>query len=94
MYGGRFGDGSVAYDPNCPVVCMDGQPVQLVKENRRPIRARPGHLRRYDYEYEGAGAASVFLFSETLRGWRQGNVREQRTAVDPMHFYQLFVHPF
>ena len=24
------------YDPDCPVVCMDEQPVQLVKETRAP----------------------------------------------------------
>ena len=28
------------YDPACPVLCMDEQPVQLVKETRQPI---PGH---------------------------------------------------
>lgn len=22
------------YDPNCPVICMDEQPIQLVKETR------------------------------------------------------------
>ena len=27
------------YDPNCPVVCMDEQPVQLVKETRPPMAA-------------------------------------------------------
>ena len=25
------------YDPDCPVVCMDEQPVQLVKETRPPM---------------------------------------------------------
>ena len=25
------------YDPACPVLCMDEQPVQLVKETRTPI---------------------------------------------------------
>ena len=34
----------------------------------RPRRNRP---RRVDYEYERAGTASVFLFSEPLAGWRQ-----------------------
>ena len=27
------------YDPDCPVVCMDEQPVQLVKETRPPVAA-------------------------------------------------------
>jgi len=27
------------YNPACPVLCMDEQPVQLVKETRPPIEA-------------------------------------------------------
>ena len=27
------------YDPACPVLCMDEQPVQLLKETRTPIPA-------------------------------------------------------
>jgi len=27
------------YDPTCPVLCMDEQPVQLLKETRVPIPA-------------------------------------------------------
>jgi hypothetical protein len=30
------------YDPNCPVICMDEQPIQLVKETRLPLPAKPG----------------------------------------------------
>jgi hypothetical protein len=25
------------YDPKCPVICMDEQPIQLVKETRIPL---------------------------------------------------------
>ena len=39
------------YDPSRPVVCMDGQPVQLVKETRQPISATKNRPRRVDYEY-------------------------------------------
>jgi hypothetical protein len=70
------------YDPNHPIVNMDEQPVQLVKDIRQPLSARPGQRQRYDHEYERAGTACVFLFTETLRGWRQVSVRPQRTAVD------------
>lgn len=70
------------YDPSHPVVNMDEQPVQLVKETRRPLETAPGRRRRYDHEYERAGTASVFLFTEALAGWRQVSVRPQRTAVD------------
>src|SRR5689334_24121254 len=48
------------YDPACPVLCMDEQPVQLIKETRRSIPATKRHARRIDYEYERAGTASIF----------------------------------
>ena len=70
------------YDSNCPVICMDEQPVQLVKETRQPIRATKDHARRVDYEYERAGTASIFMFCEPLSGWREATARERRTKVD------------
>jgi hypothetical protein len=70
------------YDPRYPVVCMDEQPVQLLKETRVPIPATREHPRRVDYEYERAGVASLFLFCEPLVGWRQVSVRERRTKAD------------
>jgi hypothetical protein len=70
------------YDSRHPVVCMDEQPVQLLKETRVPIAATKTHPKRVDYEYERAGTASVFLFCEPLAGWREVSVRERRTKVD------------
>ena len=70
------------YDPDCPVVCMDEQPVQLVKETRAPMAATKNRPRRVDYEYERAGTASIFLFSEPLASWRQATARARRTKAD------------
>jgi hypothetical protein len=70
------------YDERFPVVCMDEQPVQLLKETRVPIAATKEHPRRVDYEYERAGTASIFMFCEPLSGWRQVTVQESRTKVD------------
>jgi hypothetical protein len=70
------------YDSRSPVLCMDEQPVQLLKETRVPIPATKNHPRRVDYEYERAGTASVFLFCEPLAGWRSVSIRERRTKVD------------
>jgi DDE superfamily endonuclease len=70
------------YDPRRPVLCMDEQPVQLLKETRLPIAATKNHPRRVDYEYERAGTASIFMFCEPLLGWRQVAVRERRTKID------------
>lgn len=38
-----------AYDARYPVVCMDEQPHQLLKETRVPIPATREHARRIDY---------------------------------------------
>jgi hypothetical protein len=70
------------FDPRHPVLCMDEQPVQLLKETRVPIAATREHPRRVDYEYERAGTASIFMFCEPLSGWRQVSVRERRTKID------------
>jgi hypothetical protein len=70
------------YDSRYPVMCMDEQPIQLLKETRQPIPGTKKHPRRVDYEYERAGTASIFMFCEPLSGWRQVSVRSQRTKVD------------
>lgn len=70
------------YDPACPVLCMDEQPVQLVKETRRPLAATKAHPRRVDYEYERAGTACLFMFTEPLAGWRAPRARAHRTKAD------------
>ena len=70
------------HDPIAPVVCMDEQPVQLVKEVRHPVPAAPGRPERVDYEYQRAGTANIFVFNEPLTGWRQVNATERRTKMD------------
>ena len=71
-----------AYDPAHPVVCMDEQPVQLLKETRRAIKASKTHGKRVDYEYERNGTASIFMFVEPLAGYRQATARARRTKVE------------
>lgn len=70
------------YHPRVPVLCMDEQPVQLLKETRLPIPATANHAKRVDYEYERAGTASIFMFAEPLAGWREVAVRERKTKID------------
>jgi len=71
-----------AYDADCPVVCMDEQPVQLLAETRPVIARKPGCKQKYDYEYRRAGTAVNFLFTEPLRSWRKVNVRRRKTKID------------
>lgn len=70
------------YDSTHPVICMDEQPVQLLKETRVPIKATKSHPKRVDYEYERNGTASIFMFNEPLSGFRQATARAQRTKAD------------
>lgn len=70
------------YEASNPVICMDEQPVQLIKETRQPIEATNKNPQRVDYEYERTGTASIFMFTEPLAGWREATARPQRTKVD------------
>ena len=69
-------------DSAAPLVCMDERPVQLVKETRCPVPAAPGRPERIDYEYERAGTANLFVFTEPQTGWRQVTATARRTKVD------------
>ena len=71
-----------AYDADCPVVCMDEQPVQLIAETRPLISATPGRTEKYDYEYRRVGTAVNFMFTEPLRSWRKVHVRRTKTKKD------------
>jgi hypothetical protein len=70
------------YDPKIPVICMDEQPVQLVKEVKVPLPGTKAHPKRVDYEYERAGVTNVFMFTEPLSGWRDVVIRTKKTKVD------------
>lgn len=54
------------YDPDCTVLCVDEQPVQLIKEPRRSIPAMARRPKRTDFEYENAG--TTYIFMTTRRG--------------------------
>ena len=70
------------YNPLVPVICMDEQPIQLLDETRASIPATQNHPERVDYEYERAGTASIFMFTEPLAGKREVSVRKRRTKID------------
>jgi hypothetical protein len=76
---------SLSYDPDIPLVCMDEQPLQLIKETKIPIPVSPGNLQKYDYEYERNGTTNAFMFTAPLNCWRKVNIRERKTAIDWAH---------
>ena len=43
------------YDEKGPVVCFDERPCQLIGEVRDPLPMKPGHIERFDSEYERGG---------------------------------------
>lgn len=69
-------------DPRRPLVCLDEQSKQLIKEVRTPIPAAPGRAARHDYEYERNGTANLFMLFAPLEGWRHVKVTERRTRLD------------
>jgi hypothetical protein len=70
------------YHPARPVVCLDEQSKQLIKETRTPIPAAPGRPARTDYEYERNGTANLFMLFEPLGSWRHVKVTARRTRTD------------
>ena len=66
------------YDALRPVVCFDERPCQLIGEVREPLPMKPGHVQRFDSEYERGGVCWVSMSFEPLSGWREVVVSERR----------------
>lgn len=69
-----------AYNPDCPVICLDESPKQLVSEVRKPIKLSDGST-RYDYEYQREGAAEVYMCFEPLAGKRSITVVDRHDRM-------------
>lgn len=76
---------ALPYDENCPVICIDEKPYQLLDERRNSIPMKPGSPKKIDNEYERNGTSSIFVMCEPLKGWHHANAREHRTSVDFAH---------
>jgi DDE superfamily endonuclease len=79
------------YDPDQPMVCMDEKSKQLLEDNRQPLRARPGKLEKYDYEYKRKGTCNIFVAVEPKRGMRVVKVTDTRTKTDFAVFVEELV---
>ena len=62
------------YDPACPVLCMDEQPVQLVKETRQPIPAtrQARRIEKVNCDQFDILSGSAFGVHTTPRKHRKG----------------------
>ena len=67
----------LAYDPTHPVICMDEQPKQLLKEKHLPQLVKPNAPERIDHEYIREGTCTVWMFVEPLAGWRDVHVSDR-----------------
>lgn len=72
-------------DEDCPVICLDEKPYQLLGECREPIAMKAGSPEKNDSEYIKNGTCSIFVMCQPLKGWQHAHARERRTAVDYAH---------
>lgn len=79
---------NLPYDARRPLICLDELPFQLLGEKVEPINIKPGAIKKFDYEYERKGTASVFLAFEPLTGKRIIKVYPRRTKSDYCRFAQ------
>jgi hypothetical protein len=79
------------YDPNQPVVCMDEKSKQLLEDSRLPIKAKPGKLEKYDYEYKRKGTCNIFVAVAPKAGKRIIKVTDTRTKQDFAYFVEDLV---
>jgi len=50
------------YNSAVPVICMDEQPTQLIKETRMKIAVEPSKPERVDYEYEQWHSSKFYVY--------------------------------
>lgn len=79
------------YDELSPVVCVDEKPIQLIEETRKPTPAKPGRIKRIDYEYRRNGSCNLFVAVEPLRGRRRLKATTRRTKKDFAEFIKELV---
>lgn len=73
-------------DAKRPVVCLDELPFQMLDDSVEPLRMKTGSVKKFDYEYERKGVASVFVAFEPLTGKRLVRVYPRRTKADYCRF--------
>jgi len=79
------------YDTLRPLICVDEGSLQLVSDQREPLKMKPGKVERVDYEYDREGYCSIFLACEPLTGKIVTKVTERRTSEDFAHFIKYLV---
>jgi hypothetical protein len=79
------------YNPKEPLVCMDEKSKQLLEDSRPTIKAKPGKLEKYDYEYKRKGTCNIFVAVAPKAGIRIVKVTDTRTKKDFAYFIEDLV---
>src|SRR5437773_1135110 len=69
------------YDRRFPVLTMDEQPVQLLKETRQPIPATTAHSRRLDYRYTPKHGSWLNVAENELSSLHRQCLRDRRFGL-------------
>lgn len=75
------------HDASQPLICMDEKSKQLLKDSRQAIKAKPGKVGKYDYEYSPQGTCNIFIAIAPKIAKRVVKVTDRRTKQD----FALFV---
>ena len=71
------------YGKKLPVICIDEKPFQLLDEYWEPIpMGKNNHSKKYDCEYVRREYCSIFMFTESLGGWRKAHALPHKTNLD------------
>lgn len=79
------------FDPLQPIICMDEKSKQLLEDIRQPLKAGPGQLQKYDYEYRRKGTCNIFVAVAPQAGKRVVKVTGTRTKKDFAEFIEDLV---
>jgi len=80
-----------SYNASQPLVCMDEKSKQLIEDSRQPIKAKPGKLEKYDYEYKRKGTCNIFVALAPKAGIRIVKVTDTRTKEDFAYFVEELI---
>ena len=70
---------------------MDEKSKQLLEDIRQPLKAGPGQLEKYDYEYRRKGTCNIFVAVAPQAGKRVVKVTGTRTKKDFAEFIEDLV---
>jgi len=79
-------------NPQYPLICMDEKSKQLLADSRQLIKARPGKIEKYDYEYVRKGTCNIFVAVAPWKGIRVTKVTDSRKKEDFARFIRDLVY--